>query len=78
MKKHKILSTIFFCSLLAGVAGLAWTYIEGVLLGSSDPNIGAGGLMMTGFVIAVLSGLAWAILSMTSSTSQVKSKTKGS
>ncbi len=66
MKNHKFLSTVFICSLLAGLVGLAWIYIEGILLGSSDPNIGAGGLMVVGFAIAALSGLAWAITSMVS------------
>lgn len=61
MKNHKVLSTVFFCSLFVGIVGLAWIYVEGTLLGSSDPNIGAGGLMLTGFAVAILSGLMWGI-----------------
>ncbi|MDO4917740.1 MAG: hypothetical protein Q3974_09025 [Rothia sp. (in: high G+C Gram-positive bacteria)] len=57
MKYHKVLSTMFFCSLLVGLVGFAWIYVEGTLLGSSDPNIGAGGLMLVGFAVAILSGL---------------------
>lgn len=61
MKKHKDLSTIFIISLIAGICGLAWIFIEGIVLGSSDPNIGAGGLMVVGFALAAVTGIAWIV-----------------
>lgn len=45
---------------------MAWLYVQGTLLGSSDPNIGAGGLMLVGFAVVILSGLIWGIAAVIS------------
>lgn len=60
-QQKRVLSIIFFISLSLALAGFLWVFIEGTVLNSSDPNIGAGALMLLGAGATVLSALVWGI-----------------
>lgn len=58
---QRMLSILFFTSLCLALSILAWIYLEGIILQSSDPNIGAGILMLLGCVLTLIFGLAWGV-----------------
>lgn len=73
LKTQKTLLNIFFICLLAGICGYIWIFIEADILGSSDPNIGAAGLTLMGFLMATITGFLWLIAFL---ASKAKSKNK--
>lgn len=63
-KKIRVLPVLFFASLALTVSMLAWIYIDGTVLESSDPNIGAGLLMLLGGVLTLVFAVAWAVYAL--------------
>ncbi|GAA1740526.1 hypothetical protein HF984_06290 [Rothia terrae] len=59
----KISSVFALLTGLSGVIALGlflWIYVEGTVLGSSDPNIGGGILLLLSIALTVIFAVLWA------------------
>ncbi|WP_421082960.1 hypothetical protein [Rothia nasimurium] len=57
----KVFAILFSISLLFSLSMWAWMFVDGIILQSSDPNIGAGILMVFSGFLALVFGVAWAV-----------------